>query len=69
MKQHLSESLVKVRQTLASKISQDSDGGLPELQAMLVMPTIEKIKGVLQDLLVSKISNKVLLNLLNLKYY
>ncbi|RLU18531.1 hypothetical protein DMN91_008888 [Ooceraea biroi] len=54
LKQHLSETLVKVRQTLATKtsdkVTQDSDGGLAELQAMLIMPTIEKIKGVLQDL-------------------
>jgi hypothetical protein len=41
-----------VRQTLASKVSSDGDGGLSELQALLVMPTIEKIKGILQDLLV-----------------
>ncbi|XP_020283585.1 vacuolar protein sorting-associated protein 51 homolog [Pseudomyrmex gracilis] len=53
LKQHLSETLVKVRQTLATKVTQDgSDGGLAELQAMLIMPTIEKVKGVLQDLLV-----------------
>ncbi|XP_011058193.1 PREDICTED: vacuolar protein sorting-associated protein 51 homolog [Acromyrmex echinatior] len=52
LKQHLSEILVKVRQTLATKVTQDGDGGLAELQAMLIMPTIEKIKGVLQDLLV-----------------
>ncbi|XP_014218165.1 vacuolar protein sorting-associated protein 51 homolog isoform X2 [Copidosoma floridanum] len=51
LKQHLSETLVKVRQTLASKISSEGNGGLPELQAMLVMPTIEKVKGVLQDLM------------------
>ncbi|XP_012527560.1 vacuolar protein sorting-associated protein 51 homolog [Monomorium pharaonis] len=52
LKQHLNEILAKVRQTLATKITQDGDGGLAELQAMLIMPTIEKIKGVLQDLLV-----------------
>lgn len=52
LKQHLSETLAKVRQTLASKVSSDGDGGLPELQALLVMPTIEKVKGILQDLLV-----------------
>lgn len=52
LKQHLSEILAKVRQTLATKVTQDGDGGLAELQAMLIMPTIEKIKGVLQDLLV-----------------
>lgn len=42
--------MVKVRQTLAAKINQENDGCLAELQALLVMPTIEKIKGVLQDL-------------------
>lgn len=52
LKQNLSETLVKVRQTLATKVGQDGDGGLAELQASLVMPIIEKIKGVLQDLLV-----------------
>ncbi|XP_024940624.1 vacuolar protein sorting-associated protein 51 homolog [Cephus cinctus] len=52
LKQHLSETLAKVRQTLAAKVTQDGDGGLAELQATLVMPTIEKVKGVLQDLLV-----------------
>ncbi|XP_012224448.1 vacuolar protein sorting-associated protein 51 homolog [Linepithema humile] len=51
LKQHLSETLAKVRQTLATKVTQDGDGGLAELQAMLIMPTIEKVKGVLQDLL------------------
>ncbi|XP_024887025.1 vacuolar protein sorting-associated protein 51 homolog [Temnothorax curvispinosus] len=50
LKQHLSEILAKVRQTLAAKVPQDSDEGLAELQAMLIMPTIEKVKGVLQDL-------------------
>lgn len=50
LKQHLNETLVKVRQTLAIKVTQDNDGGLAELQALLVMPTIEKVKGILQDL-------------------
>lgn len=50
LKQYLNETLVKVRQTLAAKVSQENDGGLAELQALLIMPTIEKIKGVLQDL-------------------
>jgi len=50
LKQHLSEILAKVRQTLATKVTQDNDGSLAELQAMLIMPTIEKVKGVLQDL-------------------
>lgn len=52
LKQHLSETLAKVRQTLASKVSSEGDGGLSELQALLVMPTIEKVKGILQDLVV-----------------
>ncbi|XP_025262116.1 vacuolar protein sorting-associated protein 51 homolog [Camponotus floridanus] len=52
LKQHLSETLVKVRQTLATKLTQNSDGNLTELQAMLIIPIIEKVKGVLQDLLV-----------------
>ncbi|GAB1859878.1 Vacuolar protein sorting-associated protein 51 homolog [Camponotus japonicus] len=52
LKQHLSETLGKVRQTLATKLTQNSDGNLTELQAMLIMPIIEKVKGVLQDLLV-----------------
>ncbi|EFN69590.1 Uncharacterized protein C11orf2 [Camponotus floridanus] len=51
LKQHLSETLVKVRQTLATKLTQNSDGNLTELQAMLIIPIIEKVKGVLQDLL------------------
>ncbi|XP_034178880.1 vacuolar protein sorting 51 [Osmia lignaria lignaria] len=52
LKSHLSEGLVKVRQILATKVSQEEDGSLAELQALLIMPTIEKVKGVLQDLLV-----------------
>lgn len=52
LKQHLNDALVKVRQILATKVSQEGDGSLAELQALLVMPTIEKVKGVLQDLLV-----------------
>ncbi|XP_047371139.1 vacuolar protein sorting-associated protein 51 homolog isoform X2 [Vespa velutina] len=57
LKQHLSEALAKVRQTLAVKVrkekpSQEGDSGLAELQALLIMPIIEKVKGVLQDLLV-----------------
>ncbi|XP_076240737.1 vacuolar protein sorting 51 [Calliopsis andreniformis] len=52
LKQHLNETLVKVRQILATKVSQEGDGSLQELQALLIMPIIEKVKGVLQDLLV-----------------
>lgn len=55
LKQHLNEALVKVRQILATKTTQEGDGGLAELQATLVMPIIEKVKGVLQDLLVSQL--------------
>ncbi|CAL1674182.1 unnamed protein product [Lasius platythorax] len=50
LKQHLSETLAKVRQTLATKLTQNGDGNLAELQAMLIMPITEKVKGVLQDL-------------------
>lgn len=52
MKSHLNETLVKVRQILTTKTSQEGDNNLAELQALLIIPTIEKIKGVLQDLLV-----------------
>ncbi|XP_066581600.1 vacuolar protein sorting-associated protein 51 homolog [Prorops nasuta] len=52
LKQHLNESLVKAKQALAIKVTSEGDGGLAELQALLIMPTIEKIKGVLQDLVV-----------------
>lgn len=52
MKSHLNETLVKVRQILTTKSSQEGDNNLAELQALLIMPIIEKIKGVLQDLLV-----------------
>ena len=57
LKQHLNDALVKVRQILATKVSQEGDGSLAELQALLVMPTIEKVKGVLQDLLVCLLSS------------
>lgn len=52
LKSHLSETLVKVRQILTAKTSQEGDNSLAELQSLLIMPVIEKIKGVLQDLLV-----------------
>lgn len=57
LKQHLSDALVKVRQTLAVKVrketgNQEVDNALAELQASLIIPIIEKVKGVLQDLLV-----------------
>jgi hypothetical protein len=45
-----------VRQSLAAPklIKQDGDGSasLPELLTSLVLDTVEKVKGVLQDLLV-----------------
>lgn len=41
-----------MKQILTTKTSQEGDNNLAELQALLIMPTIEKIKGVLQDLLV-----------------
>lgn len=56
LKSHLNETLVKVRQILTTKASQDGDNSLAELQALLIIPTIEKIKGVLQDLLVCLLS-------------
>ncbi|XP_017889830.1 vacuolar protein sorting-associated protein 51 homolog [Ceratina calcarata] len=52
LKSHLNETLGKVKQILTTKVSQEGDGSLAELQSLLIMPTIEKVKGVLQDLLV-----------------
>lgn len=52
LKGHLNETLVKVKQILTNKVSQEGDNNLAELQVLLIMPIIEKIKGVLQDLLV-----------------
>ncbi|KOC63630.1 Protein fat-free like protein [Habropoda laboriosa] len=58
LKSHLNEILVKVKQILNPKNSQERDSNdgrikeMPELQALLIMPIIEKVKGVLQDLLV-----------------
>ncbi|XP_012281352.1 vacuolar protein sorting-associated protein 51 homolog [Orussus abietinus] len=52
LKQHLGESLAGVRQTLATTVATNVDSGLAEHLSSLVVPTIEKLKGVLQDLLV-----------------
>lgn len=52
LKSHFNETLGKVKQILTTKVSQEGDGSLAELQSLLIMPTIEKVKGVLQDLLV-----------------
>jgi hypothetical protein len=56
LKAHFADTLTQVRQSLAAPklISQDGDGssGLSELLTSLVLATVEKVKGVLQDLLV-----------------
>lgn len=56
LKTHFSDTLTQVRQSLAAPklIKQDGDGSasLPELLTSLVLDTVEKVKGVLQDLLV-----------------
>lgn len=69
LKSHLSEALVKVRQILATKVSQEEDGSLAELQALLIMPTIEKVKGVLQDLLVCLLSLMLLFPIILINRY
>lgn len=69
LKQHLNEILAKVRQTLATKITQDDDGGLVELQAMLIMPIIEKVKGVLQDLSVCIFYTKIYTEIFEKVFY
>ncbi|XP_031843057.1 vacuolar protein sorting 51 [Nomia melanderi] len=52
LKQHLSESLGKVRQIVATKTYENQEGGLAEVIPFLIMSIIKKVKGVLQDLLV-----------------
>ncbi|XP_044726540.1 vacuolar protein sorting-associated protein 51 homolog [Chrysoperla carnea] len=56
LKMHFSDSLTRVRQALAAPklISQegDSSNNLSELLTSLVLTNVEKIKGILQDLLV-----------------
>lgn len=52
---HFADSLTKVRQSLSTPklISQDdSSKNLSELLSSLIMTTVEKIKGVLRDLMV-----------------
>nr|CAD7450707.1 unnamed protein product [Timema bartmani] len=56
LKIYFSDTLTRVRQTLAAPklISQDGDSSssLSELLTSLVLATVEKVKGILQDLLV-----------------
>ncbi|PSN42746.1 hypothetical protein C0J52_10673, partial [Blattella germanica] len=56
LKAHFADALTQVRQSLAAPkiINQDGDGStsLSELLTSLVLATVEKVKGVLQDLLV-----------------
>ncbi|XP_068084735.1 vacuolar protein sorting-associated protein 51 homolog [Anabrus simplex] len=56
LKAHFADTLTRVRQSLAAPklISQDGDNSnsLSELLTSLVLATVEKVKGVLQDLLV-----------------
>ncbi|KAJ9591233.1 hypothetical protein L9F63_002239 [Diploptera punctata] len=56
LKAHFADTLTQVRQSLAAPkvINQDGDGSasLSELLTSLVLATVEKVKGVLQDLLV-----------------
>ena len=60
LKAHFADALTQVRQSLAAPkvISQDGDGctSLSELLTSLVLATVEKVKGVLQDLLVCLIN-------------
>ncbi|KAJ8865760.1 hypothetical protein PR048_033281 [Dryococelus australis] len=55
LKLHFADALTRVRQSLAAPrlVGQEGDGsgGLPELLTSLVLTTVEKVKGVLQDLL------------------
>ncbi|KDR09124.1 vacuolar protein sorting-associated protein 51 homolog isoform X1 [Zootermopsis nevadensis] len=55
LKAHFTDTLTQVRHSLAAPklISQDGDSssGLSELLTSLVLATVEKVKGVLQDLL------------------
>lgn len=58
---HFSESLTKVRQSLVTPkliTQEDSNKNLSELLSSLVMTIVEKVKGVLQDLVVSVINFK-----------
>lgn len=56
LKMHFADSLTKVRQSLTTPklISQDdSSKNLNEILNSLIMTTVEKVKGVLRDLVVS----------------
>lgn len=55
LKVHFADNLIKVRQNLATtKLNQEeSASNLNELLTSLIMSIVEKIKGILQDLLVS----------------
>ena len=56
LKTHFSDTLTQVRQSLAAPklINQGGDGSasLSELLTSLVLATVEKVKSILQDLLV-----------------
>ncbi|KAI4461291.1 hypothetical protein MML48_5g00007952 [Holotrichia oblita] len=57
LKMHFSESLMKVRQALSTPkliTQEESNKNLNELLNSLIMTIIEKIKGVLQDLVLTK---------------
>uniref|UniRef100_A0ABD2XRY8 DDT domain-containing protein n=1 Tax=Trichogramma kaykai TaxID=54128 RepID=A0ABD2XRY8_9HYME len=54
LNQHSHETLAKLRQAVELEVSSNTDGGLPERQAMLALPIIEKVEGILQDVLPSK---------------
>lgn len=60
LKIHFADSLTKVRQSLATpKLHQDETASnLNEMLTSLILSTVEKIKGILQDLLVSKYLSK-----------
>ncbi|KAL7304805.1 hypothetical protein TKK_0003028 [Trichogramma kaykai] len=51
LNQHSHETLAKLRQAVELEVSSNTDGGLPERQAMLALPIIEKVEGILQDVL------------------
>uniref|UniRef100_A0ABD2WAN9 Uncharacterized protein n=1 Tax=Trichogramma kaykai TaxID=54128 RepID=A0ABD2WAN9_9HYME len=51
LNQHSYETLAKLRQAVELEVSSNTDGGLPERQAMLAVPIIEKVEGILQDVL------------------
>lgn len=65
LKVHFADSLTKVRQSLAApKLNQDElSANLNELLTSLILNIVEKIKGILQDLLVNKLNLKVFLTI------